>query len=296
MTTYAFDNINAESLRIKYHCDDCKCRNESENISIPLIENDSFDDDYYKKKTEINIEIYCKNCKKKLTIRIENSYKNGFVSLSPYDSEFEFFEMNNQLDAILNNTEFYQNFVDEIDKIEKLLSIKNVDNETKDILYKQIFTSLITILETYLCETFINSIFRNKKYLSKFVETYKEFQNTNLKLSDVINKYNIIDEIVKETILNIVFHNLSKVKNIYYSVFEIDFPRISDCIVLVNKRHNIVHRNGYEKNGKKINITDNDINEAIITLKQFVKELDNQMKKLDVFRNIISMKGNKYLS
>jgi len=56
---------------------------------------------------------------------------------------------------------------------------------------------------------------------------------------------------VSEYLIDIVWHNIPKVKYLYETVLGIDFPNDSGNIYkFVAIRHDLVHRNGRMKNGK----------------------------------------------
>ena len=81
--------------------------------------------------------------------------------------------------------------------------------------------------------------------------------------------------IVKKELLNIIYHDLDKVKSITETSFKIKFPDIAEASKLVKMRHDIVHRNGKNKKGEEIIVDKKKVTEAIDTIEASVSEVNH---------------------
>ena len=72
-----------------------------------------------------------------------------------------------------------------------------------------------------------------------------------------------------------LWHNLPKVCEFYKITFEIDFPEFGNLFKAVKIRHDIVHRNGKDKNDVEFQIYKKDV----ITLLQDVENFVNQVEQ-----------------
>ena len=77
-----------------------------------------------------------------------------------------------------------------------------------------------------------------------------------------------------------MYHNLFKIKNIYKIAFDINFPdNTADVMRKVSVRHDLVHRNGKDKEGNLITITKDELNETYNLVYDFIKKIDTQLNE-----------------
>jgi hypothetical protein len=130
-------------------------------------------------------------------------------------------------------------------------------NSNEDVLVAYLlYANVITSLETYLADIFINTIFQNTLYLRSFVETYPKFKgNDNAQkftLSEIFTKHDKIEEIVTDEVLGIIYHNLQTIKPMFKDTFGVEFPKdMKSIFKAIQIRHDIVHRNGKTKIDKE---------------------------------------------
>ena len=181
------------------------------------------------------------------------------------------------VDDIASITKFYRNYSHAISDIEKLLE-ENVDSSVEACFYRLIYVNVITAMETYLSDAFINSVVPNPKLMRRFVESTPEFKSEKISLSDVYKAAEKIELRAKSHLADIVWHNLSRVKPMYKDVLGIEFNvDLGDLIRAILTRHDIVHRNGKRKNGEEIIVTKNDIKDLIKKADELIKEVDRNL-------------------
>jgi hypothetical protein len=194
------------------------------------------------------------------------------VYFDPWEFENdEYYE--EQFDAIAGNKYFLKTFQNEI---ENHLQLNEIILENKDLeilLKRLIFSSIISTLETFLSDTFINLTMDNEYYFKNFVESFPEFRQRKFELKDLYIEQGRIKETGKKVMLDIIYHDLQKVSKMYASTFNIDFPKIGLLMPFILTRHDLVHRNGKTKEGKDVKIDKVSIIELIVKVKTFVEDI-----------------------
>ena len=134
-----------------------------------------------------------------------------------------------------------------------------------------------------MSDTFINAVDRDRTLLRKFVETNPDFKHRSLKLSDLFNAADQIDDEVKKYLLDVIWHNLVKVRAMYINVLDINFGKEFpvDVARAISTRHDIVHRNGRTKTGSEVSVTREDIETLIIRVRSMITHIETEYKKID---------------
>lgn len=189
-------------------------------------------------------------------------------------------------DDIAQITEFYHNFSGAILDIEKMLEAK-IHNSVEDCFFRLLYVNVITAMETYLSDAFMNSVIPDKDLMRRFVETTPEFRAEKIHLSDVYKAAEEIEHKAKSYLIDVVWHNLSRIKPMYKDVLGIEFSKeVGDLIKAILKRHDIVHRNGKTKSGEAIVLTKNDVTELVFKVEHFIQHIDLQISEIRATRHM----------
>lgn len=136
------------------------------------------------------------------------------------------------------------------------------------------YAYIITCMETYLFKAMIDTMDSNKQCYINLAKNV----NNSAKLSTIYK--NSLEYFIKKEVLgNFQFHNMSQVKIYYKNTFDIDLP--SNMITIfkaVEKRHDIVHRCGYSKDGEPVNILFEDVVELKEKVTELIRHIDMQLK------------------
>lgn len=184
-----------------------------------------------------------------------------------------------QLEAILSNTEFYRTFIDEISSLQLLNTLHIVDLKAHKTLKRQIYIGTIACLETYLSDAFINTVLSKKSYLRSFFASFKDFKEQKLGMNELLERADQAEDIAKKAMLEVIYHHLAKVKKMYESTLAISFPDFSAVQSDVGIRHDLVHRNGKTKKDQEIAIDTAKVNEVIVRVVNFVDQIDRELKE-----------------
>lgn len=285
MGYFSFNPFGTESINLCFTCNNCSNEVVSENILIPSPDYSS--DTASGSQTEGEGYAICENCGKEYDITIFSTYAGGDgvvegiddVNIEVIENPEPYYE--EQFDAVSNNTMFFETFKSEMDNLKELNNINLESSTTDKTLRRQLYAGVIASMETYLSDAFINKTLNSESLLKKYVETFKDFKNQSLTLDKIYELQDNLEEICKKSMLDVIYHNLGKVKGMYKDTLNVDLGDISIESKAVAKRHHIVHRNGKDKEGNKIEITQEEISTLINQIKSFIKNIDEQIDKLE---------------
>ncbi len=181
-------------------------------------------------------------------------------------------------------SDYYREFQLSIKNIKQILELKlNIDEKRlRDFLIRILYANIITTMETYLSDCFIEKIIRNKKLIPKLLELIPEYKNKKFKnLKKAYDWFENIHDNIIDDLLGISFHNLAKVKSMYEDILNIEFPKdLGDIFRAVLKRHDIVHRNGKTKDNKELGLTKLDLDNLIESVNEFIKNIELKAKEI----------------
>jgi len=177
---------------------------------------------------------------------------------------------------------------DSSEKITALdLSQKQLDLSSKHLL-KLLYGSSVTALESYLADAFKYNILNDEKYLKKFVDTYKPFQNEKrVTLPSILSSSDFAKDTIKDYVSKIVlselngiiFHKLNKVRVMYGCVYGIKFPDDWEKMFEhIQIRHDIYHRNGKDIEGYELELTIDDVTQVIMDVIRFIEDIEDKLK------------------
>lgn len=210
--------------------------------------------------------------------KIEGLDKDNQVWLSPHDlDDEEDYDYEEQFEAIIANKFFYDSFQNEISNVRQLNEIQLESPELLIVLKRQLYITAIGALETFLSETFINVTNEKSDYFRNFVETYPNFKERKFQLNEIYGEYDKLQDTAKKEMLEVIYHNLAKVRNMYVSTFKIEFPDISELSKAVNTRHDLVHRNGKTKDGVDVTVNKEIVTELLNQISIFVEHISKSL-------------------
>jgi len=277
-----------KSVIVRFTCDECGNEVESEEIGIPTpnFAAEKASDSH----NENEGGAVCGECGKDFNVYVYAGYADGYVEINDVDDdsisveeivdekELEYY-MNEQIDAIVQSLNYISQFDKELNNLRKLNETDLGDSQLQETLQRQIFSGAITCLEDYLSTTLIQRVLSDETIFKDFVKTFKKFKDRKFDLSDLYEKVDAIEDIVKQELVDIIYHDLPKVRGIYQDTLKINFPVIKDIMKIITNRHDMVHRNGKNKEGEKIEISQDVVTDVIEKVEKFVKEVESELNK-----------------
>lgn len=204
------------------------------------------------------------------------------ITLSPWIFERSYAE-EYELGAISENIDHEASFLRELEASNSLQSLEIGNHETRKILLRQIFITIIGAIETFLSDQFISKTLSSDCHLEAFVANHPEFKKQKVSVSDIFNVSRSIRERAKTLMVSTIYHKLSMVREMYTKTFSVDFPDISEIQKYVLIRHDLVHRNGKTTEGKLVTVNDDLLNELRREARKFVTELARQFDQTGGF-------------
>ncbi len=286
MSYTEFDRIGVQSIQVKFRCNECESEIISEEIGVPdpNFEAEKVRDSY----SDNEGSAHCEKCNEEYDIAVWCSFADAYIEVFDIDDEdiieiivkeeeelTEYYE--HQIESILQFSSL-DIFKNEIENLKKLNSLAVEDDELMKTLKRRIYSGAITCLEVYLSDTLIHVVLTNDNIFKRFVRTFYGIRNRKFQLSEIYDKINHIQDIAKKELLDVIYHDLAKVKGMYEDTLEIEFPDIGNLSKAILIRHDMVHRNGKTKDGAEVEINEDIINDIITKVETFVNELDKKIE------------------
>ena len=282
-----FSPFGVDSLSVKFECKKCGQIVESDSISVPtpnfMAEKSG---DSYNNYWD---SAYC-DCGEEYEISVYAGFSGGYIEIDGLENEdkVEIIEKYTELDeyyeeqinSILAEKNYYDLFIKEINNLKRLNGIDINDHELQKTLLRQIFSGAITCLEEYLSSTLIREVIQNDENFKNFVRTFHDIRNERFSLSEIFEKLDQLKDTVKRRLLDIIYHDLPKVKGMYEDSLKIKFPEIGDLMKDIISRHDMVHRNGKNKDGEEIIISRQVVESVISRVEIFVGEIESELRRI----------------
>jgi hypothetical protein len=163
------------------------------------------------------------------------------------------------LSATESNRDTLQTFTESLATVLALLALET-PSALAPAQHRLLFADIIAALETFLCDTVMNAVLRDEDLLERFVEANPDFAKQQVPFNLVLKEAANVRERVKVYLLDVVWHNLSKVSAIYGDTMQIKFGKsLKPIAAAIRTRHDIVHRNGKTKDGNPIELSADDV-------------------------------------
>ena len=174
-----------------------------------------------------------------------------------------------------------QEYDENYNVLKSLLEVEHPVNN--DILfYQQLFASCFSLLESFLNSTFLRFTCDSEDAYHKIWNNkcldrcYAIIQNKVVaKGPDCVQK----EILFREAVNQIVYHRFDKVHDLFQIAFNMNV-QLETLEDRLEKRHDIVHRFGYDKNGNRIIIDHNDVKSLLEEIDAIVKNIAEQMMEI----------------
>lgn len=178
------------------------------------------------------------------------------------------------------NTRFYDVLCESLSEIETLIEDGN-NSKNKRLLAKLLYANAITALETYLSDTFIKTVKSSRPLIRRVVEKDPVFSKRKTNVSDLFRRYDGITVEVANHIEHLIYHRLKTVRKLYRSVLCVNFPKdLSGTYKAIKIRHDIVHRNGRNKQGEQHELDLSTVTDLLKVIRDLVYCIDLQVKNV----------------
>lgn len=202
---------------------------------------------------------------------------SGEWSGKPDDSDYDDTYLT---ELIASDNDPFLTLMASLEDIEDAAKIRAGEKERKT-LHKLLFANVIMAFETFLGDLFMKTLGTSNKYVEDFVFKTPHFQNTQIKLSSIFERFKKIDGEVRTHVLAHNWHMLTESAQMFKRAFNIKFPDTPTAIANgIRDRHNIVHRNGKTHDGVEGSWNLAKIQALKTDILDFAGNIDRQAKSL----------------
>lgn len=274
MASFEFNPI-ANFVVLRFKCPECGHDNETDALYVPVP--DFTAENHSDSCNSEDYEYECPNCGHLFEITLNNGMYGGDGEIT--DVEYGLSVEEEFPDNEDDYEEYKSTFFDEHvkDTIEVLDKIDVLDERSRKLLYRTLYANVISSMEAYLSDRLIQKVMSSEETKRKFVEGFKDYKDEKIVVSDVFKHLENLDSRIIKTLREIIYHNLPRVKNIYNSVLGINLGEkivISDLMKCIGIRHDIVHRNGKDKEGNLQDISKEDVLELAEKVSKFIGSIE----------------------
>lgn len=277
MVDFDFYPFGTESITLKFDCDECGEPVVSEDIYVPS-------PNYGAERasdSQVEEEGYaiCGGCNKEFQIDIFVTYAgaSGNINNLPDDYHVEVEENGDSEEEELfweiASTEQLKTFQNHLKSVNSLLD-HPLEEQTEFSLFVMLYAHIVASTELFLSSVFIREVTNSDKLIRKLVESDPFFCDKSFKLNEIYKENEGLKTTVANYLKDLIFHKLDKIKPMYKTVLGFDFGNISWLFRAVLKRHDCVHRAGYDKEGNKITVTSDEIKELMNKCNELAQNID----------------------
>ena len=138
-----------------------------------------------------------------------------------------------------------------------LLTAQEMDHGSS-LLNRMVFSHQITALEAYLGDTLIKEVMSDSDAMRRLIVEADELSERKFTLVQIAGSPGLVESTVRAHLRDILYHNLAKVDVLYrialgFGIITLMSDRAS-LFKLISLRHDCVHRNGFDKDGKELNV------------------------------------------
>ncbi len=188
----------------------------------------------------------------------------------PGDYDDEWFE------AISGNVLSSSTLDQDLNGVEALLGLATTD-ELGSRFRRLLFANVITALETYLSDSFMNRVLQDPMRIQAHLDADPRFKERKIAYRDVLREAAKLEQAVRSELLDMVWHDLSRIKPMYKAALGVDLGEIGDMMKDVLVRHDIVHRNGRSKTGEPVDIQPSHITDLIAKVRALATSINEQL-------------------
>jgi hypothetical protein len=275
MSTFSIENISKSDICVELTCN--KCGNK---FSTEL------DTDFQNQELPVQSEgvLYCLYCENayEYTILFNNNkleiiFKNDELFGGLKNSEKVYLEIDSITSPIISKRFYFL----QIERLEKILKLKSGEHIVDQALFRLVYSGIITSLETYLNEILSQIVFYSEGTMEKFISDYEPYKKEKISLNEIIKRQKSINFRIQDDLDNFIYHNIPKLISTFsiYN-FELDkYDKIQNIAKYIQKRHNLVHKSGINKDDSLHEIYEPEITSVIKDINLFVEYIDEKINE-----------------
>lgn len=279
----------------RFQCPACK---KSACVTVDVPEVDWCVEPLSDSLSEDDTDIECNECGAPFSVNVQNSPAGCFIEFDEYpdvevDADEAPFSADGPDDEDWLNDYTPPNPFDVFESNQHHLGDvlaeygiggTGVLKRSASVINRMVFAETISAMEAYLGDTLQSAVLKDPMAMQRMVAEDKELSAEKISLNEILGNPKIVEERVQTYLRGLLYHNLAKIEVIFSFALKIEiFPdkelkrRLHKTIVL---RHDVVHRNGRDKEGNEQHFPTQLVEETMDDVKTFVDLVENSVQAL----------------
>jgi len=165
----------------------------------------------------------------------------------------------------------------------KGILVEHVNEHTRNLFNRMIFSQAITAFEAYFCDTLIKNVTFSKSAMLALLKKDSSLSAAKFPLSVLLENPNIVKREIEKSLKNRLYHKVDEVTRLYSNALGISItPNREDLQRLkvdIGYRHDCVHRNGMDKEGNRLKVLTTDyVAETLEVVERFVDHTEDSFQ------------------
>jgi hypothetical protein len=160
-----------------------------------------------------------------------------------------------------------------------------VDHGSEDgsnLINRMVFAQQVGALEAYLGDTLLKGIRDSREAMMRLIAADKKLNAEKCTLADIAANPDIVVEKVTAYLRSVLYHNLQRVDCLYRAALAVrvlgEKAEKDKLFVAINYRHDCVHRNGIDKEGKRLRVfTKTYVQEIAAVMRSLVDRIEREI-------------------
>jgi hypothetical protein len=154
------------------------------------------------------------------------------------------------------------------------------DEGARALATRLVLGAAISALEAYLWETTSYWVKTEPQVLQNIVTKLPSFRERTIKLGAIFSEMDGLETLVQGYLQNLVWHRWDKVAPLLKFGLGIEeLPSFDKIEAFIDKRHDIVHRSGHDKDGNVVSVNLQDVEQLMAEILTFASKINLQLSR-----------------
>jgi len=159
----------------------------------------------------------------------------------------------------------------------QMIELKNnLHQRPTPLTMKMNLAYAVTLMETCLADMLKHAVLNEPEFMSNALKKISDFQGVKINLIDIYKNPDFFTGAVMKVLTECLYHNIPLVLTIYKYTLGSENPnfikeKTGALVKIADMRHDIVHRNGFDKEGNELTFTVEIVGKAMQDITDFVQ-------------------------
>jgi len=170
----------------------------------------------------------------------------------------------------------HKDYQERISDIESVIKVKIETDTQQEILFKLLYLSIVTSLETFISDIILTAITESEERFEKYYDQFIFNKNKRDKLDNLLREGRIgkREQEIIEHAQKLSYSKIDNINNSFCSIFSLDIKvETSKIATHIRNRDLIAHKNGRTKDAKYMKFDEADLQNLIADTNHFVNQI-----------------------